>query len=163
MERSIYFWSEETILEALEQFIEKKGRLPTAREMNLKNGLPSRKTFSRFMGKSFYEYAKEFYPELVTYGEKHHKEAVLNYRKERPNWNSENLIQAEKEFAWKYGRLPEPHEYREEYGLPSYTIFCKIAEAEFIKFLEQELGFPLEEDPKEELVQEESLMQMRMM
>ena len=31
MERSIYFWSEETILEALEQFIEKKGRLPTAR------------------------------------------------------------------------------------------------------------------------------------
>lgn len=163
MKENIHSWNKGTILQAVQTFIDKNGRLPTAREMNPQNSLPNRRTFQQALGTSFYEYMKEHYPELTEYAAKRHKEAVLNYRKERQIWDKERLMKAEKEFALEYGRLPQPHEYKPEHGLPSYTIFCKIAEAEFTEFLKRELRLTLNEGLKDGSEQEEPVLQMKMM
>ena len=59
------------------------------------------------------------------------------------------LMEAEKNFFAKCGRLPEPYEYTAENGLPMYSVFCRLAKEAFeeiirAQFLEtQELSGPV--------------------
>lgn len=132
-------WNAEKIATAVEHFIQVQKRLPVARELNPKNGLPTRKTFEKNMGMNWGSYAKRLYPDLVKLGEERHQQRVLDIRKEQMEWTKENLIPAIEHFAKQTGRLPAPQEYTAENGLPSYTTFCKISEQAMVHHLEQRL------------------------
>lgn len=121
-------WSAAIIESTIEQFVQAQGRLPVAREMNQKNGLPSRRTFERIMGMTWGKYAKLHYPELARLGEERHKRLAVDIKKELSEWTEEKLIAAVKHFVEQHGRLPFIQEYIPENHLPSYTTFRKIAE-----------------------------------
>lgn len=124
-------WTREKIEEAFAGFVEKSRRLPVAREMNPHYGLPTRRTFERYMGMTAQEYAELHYSSLISVRDERHVQTVLAYRSEVRDWSVERLIEAEKGFFLKYGRLPEPHEYTAENGLPMYSIFCRLAKEAF--------------------------------
>lgn len=132
-------WNAEKIATAVEDFIQVQKRLPVARELNPKNGLPTRKTFEKCMGVNWGSYAKRLYPDLVELGEVRHQQRVQDIRKEQSEWTKETLIPAIERFAKQTGRLPAPQEYTAENGLPSYTTFCKISQQAMVNHLEQRL------------------------
>lgn len=76
-------------------------------------------------------------------------DTALAYRNEVREWSIERLMEAEKNFFAKCGRLPEPYEYTAENGLPMYSVFCRLAKEAFeeiirAQFLEtQELSGPV--------------------
>ena len=115
-------WTKEKIEEAFAGFVEKNRRLPVAREMKPQYGLPTRRTFERYMDMTAHEVRE---------------------------WSIERLMEAEKNFFTKCGRLPEPYEYTAENGLPMYSVFCRLAKEAFeeiirAQFLEtQELSGPV--------------------
>ena len=127
----------------------KNSRLPVAREMNPQFGLPTRRTFERYMGMTAQEYAELRYPTLLSARDERHVQTVLAYRNEVREWSIERLMEAEKNFFAKCGRLPEPYEYTAENGLPMYSVFCRLAKEAFeeiirAQFLEtQELSGPV--------------------
>lgn len=124
-------WTREKIEEAFTGFVEKNRRLPVAREMNPQYGLPTRRSFERYMGMTAQKYAELRYPTLLSAKDERHVQTVLAYRNEVREWSVERLIEAENVFFLKYGRLPEPCEYTAENGLPMYSIFCKLAKEAF--------------------------------
>jgi len=95
--------------------------------MNPQFGLPTRRTFERYMGMTAQEYAELRYPTLLSARDERHIQTVLVYRNEVREWSVERLIEAENGFFLKHGRLPEPYEYTAENGLPMYSVFCKLA------------------------------------
>ena len=124
-------WTKEKIEEAFAGFVEKNRRLPVAREMKPQYGLPTRRTFERYMDMTAQEYAELRYPTLLSARDERHVQT------------------AEKKFFTKCGRLPEPYEYTAENGLPMYSVFCRLAKEAFeeiirAQFLEtQELSGPV--------------------
>lgn len=56
-------WTKEKIEEAFAGFVEKNRRLPVAREMKPQYGLPTRRTFERYMDTTAQEYAELRYDE----------------------------------------------------------------------------------------------------
>ena len=120
-------WTKGKIEEAFAGFVEKNSRLPVAREMNPQFGLPTRRTFERYMGMTAQEYAELRYPTLLSARDERHIQTILVYRNEVREWSVERLIEAENGFFQKHGRLPEPYEYTAENGLPMYSVFCKLA------------------------------------
>lgn len=141
-------WTKEKIEEAFAGFVEKNRRLPVAREMKPQYGLPTRRTFERYMDTTAQEYAELRYPTLLSARDERHVQTVLAYRNEVREWSIERLMEAEKNFFAKCGRLPEPYEYTAENGLPMYSVFCRLAKEAFeeiirAQFLEtQELSGP---------------------
>lgn len=111
-------WTKEKIEEAFAGFVEKNRRLPVAREMKPQYGLPTRRTFERYMDMTAQEYAELRYPTLLSARDERHVQTVLEYRNEVREWSIERLMEAEKNFFTKCGRLPEPYEYTAENGLP---------------------------------------------
>ena len=111
-------------------------------------GLPTRRTFERYMDMTAQEYAELRYPTLLSARDERHVQTVLAYRNEVREWSIERLMEAEKNFFTKCGRLPEPYEYTAENGLPMYSVFCRLAKEAFeeiirAQFLEtQELSGP---------------------
>ena len=95
------------------------------------------------------EYAELRYPTLLSARDERHVQTVLAYRNEVREWYIERLMEAEKNFFTKCGRLPEPYEYTAENGLPMYSVFCRLAKEAFeeiirAQFLEtQELSGPV--------------------
>lgn len=89
------------------------------------------------------------YPTLLSARDERHVQTVLAYRNEVREWSIERLMEAEKNFFAKCGRLPEPYEYTAENGLPMYSVFCRLAKEAFeeiirAQFLEtQELSGPV--------------------
>jgi len=142
-------WTKEKIEEAFAGFVEKNRRLPVAREMKPQYGLPTRRTFERYMDTTAQEYAELRYPTLLSARDERHVQTVLEYRNEVREWSIERLMEAEKNFFAKCGRLPEPYEYTAENGLPMYSVFCRLAKEAFeeiirAQFLEtQELSGPV--------------------
>ena len=142
-------WTKEKIEEAFAGFVEKNRRLPVAREMKPQYGLPTRRTFERYMDTTAQEYAELRYPTLLSARDERHVQTVLAYRNEIREWPIERLMEAEKNFFTKCGRLPEPYEYTAENGLPMYSVFCRLAKEAFeeiirAQFLEtQELSGPV--------------------
>ena len=59
-------WTKEKIEEAFAGFVEKNRRLPVAREMKPQYGLPTRRTFERYMDMTAQEYAELRYPTLLS-------------------------------------------------------------------------------------------------
>ena len=114
-------WTKEKIEEAFAGFVEKNRRLPVAREMKPQYGLPTRRTFERYMDTTAQEYAELRYPTLLSARDERHVQTVLAYRNEVREWSIERLMEAEKNFFTKCGRLPEPYEYTAENGLPMST------------------------------------------
>lgn len=94
-------------------------------------------------------YAELRYPTLLSARDERHVQTVLAYRNEVREWSIERLMEAEKNFFTKCGRLPEPYEYTAENGLPMYSVFCRLAKEAFeeiirAQFLEtQELSGPV--------------------
>lgn len=119
-------WTKEKIEEAFAGFVEKNRRLPVAREMKPQYGLPTRRTFERYMDTTAQEYAELRYPTLLSARDERHVQTVLAYRNEVREWSIERLMEAEKNFFAKCGRLPEPYEYTAENGLPMYSVFCSV-------------------------------------
>ena len=74
-------WSREKIEEAFVGFVEKNRRLPVAREMKPQYGLPTRRTFERYMGMTAQKYAELHYPALLTARDERHVQTVLADRK----------------------------------------------------------------------------------
>ena len=144
-----YYETKEKIEEAFAGFVEKNRRLPVAREMKPQYGLPTRRTFERYMDTTAQEYAELRYPTLLSARDERHVQTVLAYRNEVREWSIERLMEAEKNFFTKCGRLPEPYEYTAENGLPMYSVFCRLAKEAFeeiirAQFLEtQELSGPV--------------------
>lgn len=142
-------WTKEKIEEAFAGFVEKNRRLPVAREMKPQYGLPTCRTFERYMDMTAQEYAELRYPTLLSARDERHVQTVLEYRNEVREWSIERLMEAEKNFFTKCGRLPEPYEYTAENGLPMYSVFCRLAKEAFeeiirAQFLEtQELSGPV--------------------
>ena len=124
-------WTKEKIEEAFAGFVEKNRRLPVAREMKPQYGLPTRRTFERYMDMTAQEYAELRYPTLLSARDERHVQTVLEYRNEVREWSIERLMEAEKNFFTKCGRLPEPYEYTAENGLPMYSVFCRLAKEAF--------------------------------
>ena len=62
---------------SLRGFAEKNSRLPVAREMNPQFGLPTRRTFERYMGMTAQEYAELRYPTLLSARDERHIQTVL--------------------------------------------------------------------------------------
>ena len=124
-------WTKEKIEEAFAGFVEKNRRLPVAREMKPQYGLPTRRTFERYMDTTTQEYAELRYPTLLSARDERHVQTVLAYRNEVREWSIERLMEAEKNFFTKCGRLPEPYEYTAENGLPMYSVFCRLAKEAF--------------------------------
>lgn len=124
-------WTKEKIEEAFAGFVEKNRRLPVAREMKPQYGLPTRRTFERYMDTTAQEYAELRYPTLLSARDERHVQTVLAYRNEVREWSIERLMEAEKNFFAKCGRLPEPYEYTAENGLPMYSVFCRLAKEAF--------------------------------
>ena len=120
-------WTRGKIEEAFARFVEKNRRLPVAREMNPQFRLPTRRTFERYMGMTAQGYAELRYPELLSTKDKRHVQTVLAYRNEVREWSVERLLEVEKGFFLKHGRLPEQHEYTAENDLPMYSVFCRLA------------------------------------
>lgn len=118
-------WTKEKIEEAFAGFVEKNRRLPVAREMKPQYGLPTRRTFERYMDTTAQEYAELRYPTLLSARDERHVQTVLAYRNEVREWSIERLMEAEKNFFTKCGRLPEPYEYTAENGLPILVDFDK--------------------------------------
>lgn len=83
------------------------------------------------MGMTAQEYAELRYSALLPAKDEHHVQSVLAYRSEAREWSVEQLVEAEKCFFMKHGRLPEPYEYTAENGLPMYSVFCKLAREAF--------------------------------
>ena len=125
-------WTKEKIEEAFAGFVEKNRRLPVAREMKPQYGLPTRRTFERYMDTTAQEYAELRYPTLLSARDERHVQTVLAYRNEVREWSIERLMEAEKNFFTKCGRLPEPYEYTAENGLPMYSVFCRLAKEALI-------------------------------
>jgi len=123
--------------------------MAVAREMKPQYGLPTRRTFERYMDTTAQEYAELRYPTLLSARDERHVQTVLAYRNEVREWSIERLMEAEKNFFAKCGRLPEPYEYTAENGLPMYSVFCRLAKEAFeeiirAQFLEtQELSGPV--------------------
>ena len=102
-----------------------------------------------YMDMTAQEYAELLYPTLLSARDERHVQTVLEYRNEVREWSIERLMEAEKNFFTKCGRLPEPYEYTAENGLPMYSVFCRLAKEAFeeiirAQFLEtQELSGPV--------------------
>lgn len=75
-------WTREKIEEAFTGFVEKNRRLPVAREMNPQYGLPTRRSFERYMGMTAQKYAELRYPTLLSAKDERHVQTVLAYRNE---------------------------------------------------------------------------------
>lgn len=71
------------------------------------------------------------YPELLSTKDERHVQTVLAYRNEAQECSAERLLEAEKNFFLKHGRLPEAHEYTAENDLPMYSVFCRLAREAF--------------------------------
>ena len=71
------------------------------------------------------------YPELLSTKDERHVQTVLAYRNEAQECSAERLLEAEKNFFLKHGRLPEPPEYTAENDLPMYSVFCRLAREAF--------------------------------
>ena len=72
-------WTKEKIEEAFAGFVEKNRRLPVAREMKPQYGLPTRRTFERYMDTTAQEYAELRYPPLLSARDERHVQTVLAY------------------------------------------------------------------------------------
>lgn len=72
-------WTKEKIEEAFAGFVEKNRRLPVAREMKPQYGLPTRRTFERYMDMTAQEYAELRYPTLLSARDERHVQTVLEY------------------------------------------------------------------------------------
>ncbi len=134
-DRKASIWNAENTVSAVEQFVQKYGRLPVAKEMKPENSLPSRGTFKNKVGLSFYEYGKRHHPDLVEQSERRHRWHIAFSVQERSAWTKETLIASVELFAKQHGRLPDIKEYASENNLPSYSTFCKIAEATLTDYL----------------------------
>ena len=84
-------WSMEKIGKAFAEFVEKNERLPAAREMKPQYGLPTRRTFERYMDTTAQEYAELRYPTLLSARDERHVQTVLAYRNEVREWSIERL------------------------------------------------------------------------
>jgi hypothetical protein len=153
---------------AVEQFVKQYGRLPVAKEMKPAKRLPSRRTFESKVGLTFFEYGRQFYPELVELSETRHRQHVADRMREKSQWTKETLITAVQHFVEQHGRLPDIHEYTSDNNLPSYTTFCRIAtialtdylEKHFYEYINQTLS-PKEVDT-DAIEQDESSLEMTM-
>lgn len=127
----------------------KEQKAASGKGMKPQYGLPTRRTFERYMDTTAQEYAELRYPTLLSARDERHVQTVLAYRNEVREWSIERLMEAEKNFFAKCGRLPEPYEYTAENGLPMYSVFCRLAKEAFeeiirAQFLEtQELSGPV--------------------
>lgn len=76
-------------------------------------------------------------PSLVEQNEARHWSNMLKSRKELSEWTEEKLVDAVMTFAEQHGHLPSKQEYTSENGLPSYIMFCKMAEQILTESLER--------------------------
>ena len=130
-----YSWNREKVIQSIEYFIKIHKRLPVAKEMNWNNKLPTRNTFERKVGMSFYEYGSKVHPELVEINKDNHKQRVIDSIKERNKWSEERVIEAIKDFVIKNHRLPEEQDYSIVEALPSYSVFLRSAKNYYTKHL----------------------------
>ncbi len=145
-------WTREKIEKAFSAFVQKNRRLPVAREMKPQCGLPSRKTFHATMGMPFQEYAAQHYPELLSLRNDRHTSLIQKYRHEMREWSLERLVEAEKAFYQKHGRMPESYEYTDSNGLPMYSVFCKLAIEAYENTLAAQFQKLPEQDAEDETV-----------
>lgn len=136
--RRASLWNAEKAVVAVEQFVDQYGRLPVAKEMKPANKLPSRRTFERKVGMSFFEYGRRNLPQLVALSEERHRQHVADSMLERSKWTKETLITAVQHFVEQHARLPSMQEYTSKNNLPSYTIFCRIAETALTDSLKEQ-------------------------
>ena len=86
-------WSMEKIGKAFAEFVEKNERLPAAREMKPQYGLPTRRTFERYMGMTAQEYAELRYEDYLSTPNRGNASAFITMAIEQ---NLSQLIRREK-------------------------------------------------------------------
>ncbi len=112
------FWTAEKCMAAVDQFVQKNGRLPKIQiEANSSSELPTPKTFQRHTGMTMGAYLKHKYPELPT-----PRSLGLPAPEECGRvWTKDRIIEATDRFMETYGRHPTTEEYGIKYGLPSHN------------------------------------------
>jgi len=84
-------WDCESCIQAVRQFTHEHGRLPAAKDLRLKNGLPNIQTIKKYTGSITYqEFCRKYFPE---FGPR--------------RWDRDLCIQAVDQFIQEHGRLPD--------------------------------------------------------
>lgn len=108
-------WSQESILQAIQQFLQINGTLPKYYDFYSENGLPSSATVHKiFPGESISTLYKRYFPEEVQ---------SLHQVK---HWTEATIIQALDEFSKRTGRLPDFTEMKSCNNLPSMQSIKKV-------------------------------------
>jgi len=110
VEKRTQKWTADRCVQALERFIEEKGRRPYAPEMRASEGLPSQVAFQNAVGLSCKKYCDAHgYPGLPARG---------------PRWDADSCKDALRRFVEENGRLPDlSREAQEAFGLPTPYVF----------------------------------------
>ena len=88
-------WTKESILQAIQKFIQEKGAFPTSKEYRSQNGLPSSATvYKLFPGEPLKSIYMRYFPEQIQ----------GNYQMQ--SWTKESIIQALDEYWKRTGQLP---------------------------------------------------------
>lgn len=102
--------TDEELLQLLREFFQKHRRSPRMTELTVKNGLPGWTVLQRRFGSNIglaYERAGIPVPTNIGRGLK--------------RWTKDQMLESIRQFYVKHGRVPNQADFRNKYGLPSYT------------------------------------------
>jgi len=105
-------WSKESIIGAIEGFIQRNGRLPVNADFNEANKLPSTNTVKIYFGRPAVRLMKERYPDMFV--------------PQKFIWTTEKAHKAIDGFIRQNGRIPKSTEYTKANGLPTYPNAARL-------------------------------------
>lgn len=139
-------YTTESIHEALQEFVEREGRVPATTELG-KNGLPYGFTIKRVTGITARKLMQQWFPEYTI------------MKLERICWTAERIRDAMDKFVERYGRPPMTSELNRAYDLPTPQSIERrfgLPAIEFIRERYPEYLCEFEMDSKEMDTQEEN-------
>lgn len=108
-------WTKESILQAIQKFIQEKGAFPTSKEYRSQNGLPSSATvYKLFPGEPLKSIYMRYFPEQIQ----------GNYQMQ--SWTKESIIQALDEYWKRTGQLPGCRDFCRKNHLPTMYSIRKV-------------------------------------
>lgn len=103
---------QEEIIKLINEYVEEYDRLPTARELCKRNGLPDRSTIERVMGMTWGQFTRQYYPKLA--------------RPRCNQWDKDKILTTLDQFIQMNGRLPTTRELSSHRDLFHHKTFKQI-------------------------------------
>ena len=109
------FWTKESVLQAIYQFIQEKGAFPMSKDYCSQNGLPASATvYKLFPGETLRNIYMQYFPEQIQ----------GNYQMQ--SWTKESIIQALDEYLKRTGQLPGCRDFYRKNHLPTMYSIRKV-------------------------------------